>query len=258
MKIDNLQFSLVNYRYDGNGPTVFAYKHVASGKFYISSKIFPSKTIRTHALPTALRDYQKQDPSEVLLYAHLVDGATVNDLKKIVTRLNNFFNEKNLLICRRTNKAIQEKGIDPKLRGHTIWIAKHELTGANYIYATMSDMDEATAKASFDARLVTHNAHVFRGVRHANRTMHEFTRKNRPLLTNNWTISAKEEFYPGEVDVRRAIAILSKAMILEGKIVLNRICDVDALYYRNEILKLPTVDMNAYLELSIKCSKLVA
>lgn len=245
MNIAGLTFKPVTAPIDGGHPTIFLYKHLASGKCYPMSRMRPSKYIAGHATPRIFKDFVNKEPSDTRLLFCEIPNADPVDLRRIISKVTDQLYSSNKLIYRQLLRT--ETGIpaEPQFK-HKFHIctAVHTDTGAHYVFVVNQAANEID---TFAAKLKTHNGYVQKQIRHVNRTMHEFARKHKPLHIGRWEITKDIAEYDCEDMANRIAVKFSKDFMLQGKIVLNRVSGADALYYRNNVLRLANVNIESYL-----------
>lgn len=246
MIIAGLTFRQVVSYLDGEEPAVFVYKHLASGKLFPKYNSKPRKTIAaSKTIPKVFKEFLETDPSEWQLWACQIRGADSIDLKRLTSKVSDELFAKGKLIYRRYVR--HESGVSAYPQGSCVFnictaVQKH--TGAHYVFVIN---DKSSESNTFDAKLKTHNGHVARELPHANRTMHAFAKKHKPLDIGQWSIERDIAEYLSEDAANRIACKISKDLMLAGKVVLNRISGNDPLYYYNQVLRQPNLSMERYI-----------
>ncbi len=248
MIIEGFTFKAVDKHYDAKEPALFVYKHLASGKCYVRGLSCAGKNILHTDIPTAVKEYLVINPSEMILYACMQRGVGKLELARMVSKLNKAMFAKGVLIDRKVMRAEREELHSSGLKlAHFIWVATDKATDAKYVFVTPAAHTGSDVAATFKAKLATHNAHFRKNVRHLNRTMHEYTRMNGGLTADGWSLQRIAGLHETEQAARRMLTTMSRDLLLNGQVVLNRINNNDALFYRNEILRQPNMCTSTYL-----------
>lgn len=245
MIIAGLKFRALKAPIMYNTAGVYVYKHKASGKCFVRAMKNCRNQRSKNNYPMHLKQYLKQNPSDVIIY--------LADLK--VERKEALFSATRAVADELSSRGLLYKlddarvGLYKRLRGeemikHSLWSTTHVETGAVFYFYAEQGKDAAAIATQ---RLKTFDNYVEKGVVNANRTMHFFTKKNYPLSRAEWVLRDLGIVAEGEKAARLQVAKLSKTALEQGTVVLNRICDTDALYYRNAVLKLEHKSMDQYL-----------
>lgn len=243
-------FKPVSSHYDGVDPTVFLYKHLTSGKYFVGSRVIPFKSMLHTRIPKTFKDYVSENPSETLLYACEFKGATQKDLVRITAEFNKYFFANGSLIEKRLlrhNDGITKQS--QYAQTFFVYTATDTATKAKYLFVSPATHSLEKVFSSFNAKLVTHNTHVTKKIKHVNRTMHEYTRIRGMLSILSWTIEREPGLHLSEASANRELIRLCRDHLRCNRVVLNRISDHDVIYYRNEIMKYVNMCMYEYLDL---------
>jgi hypothetical protein len=229
-----------------SSPGIFIYTHQATGKSFVRAMRNCRTQRSKNNYPAQLKELLKSNPSEVLLFLAELPKDTKEALYLASRAVAAHLSEKGVLF---KQEKPHRGGIYRQLNGeekqrYTVWLLTHKASGAVFYFEELTGV-VVTAKVS--QRMLTFNNHVLKKVSNANRVMYEFAKKHFPLDIGGWTVRDLELEFETEQEAQRHITRKSKQHIEAGEVVLNRVSNIDALYYRNTILKLDHVGIEAYL-----------
>lgn len=247
MIIAGLNFRLVKGAVLYNCSGIFIYKHKATGKCFVRGLKNCRQQRSKNNYPTQLKSYLKANPSEVVIYLAEIPRSTREALHLSTRSVSSELSERGLLFKEEDPKA---QGIYRLLNGehlqpHTVFSMTHVGTGAVFYFHEEKNRD---CEERVQHRLKTFNNYALKDIVNPNRAMHFFAKANYPLRIEDWVLRDLGLDLPGEKAAKAHITKISKRSLETGEVVLNRICDMDALYYRNCILKVqPQKSMSEYL-----------
>jgi hypothetical protein len=247
MNIAGFEFRLITKPTLSSSPGIYIYIHQASGRCFVSPMRNSRMQRSSNNYPTNLKALLKTHSSEVLLYlAELPDDSkeTGHNAKRVVSQ---HLTEKGVLFKKPRKKRCDFHGELPDLPKmlFTVWVLTHKDTGALFYFEAIKGEDVTRA---ITHRMLTFNNYVLKSIANENRVMYSFAKDHFPLDIEKWVIRDLDLALLTEEDACRHITRCSKQHIDLGEVVLNRISNNDALYYRNVILRKPTVSMAEYLK----------
>lgn len=245
MKVAGFNFRIFNPESGYAGPGVMIYTHVASGKQFVRTFANCRHQRTRKNFPTPLQELLKKTPSEVYLYICELQKGTRDVLYAASRTIISVLSEAGTLY-RRERPA---RGLYRELPGqesikYTVWSMTDKLTGAVFYFPERVGI-QVTGKAS--NRIATFNGYVSKCVVNANRVMHHFAKKHFPLTLEQFVLRDHELSLSGEEAALSEITKLSRANLMDGVTVLSRVSSTDALYYRNNMLRLPHLGIDAYV-----------
>jgi hypothetical protein len=230
-----------------SGPGLYLYIHQASGKCFVRSMRNSRMQRCKKNYPNQLKDLLKTNNSEVLIYLAEMEKDTKEALFLASRAVAVQLSERGVLFKAQTpNRG----GIYRQLPGEenqrfTVWVMTHKETGAMFYFEEIKGVD-VTNKVS--QRMLTFNNYVIKQISNQNRVMFGFAQQHFPLDVEGWVVRDLDVTYQTEHEAMLHITKLSKQHLEAGEVVLSRISNVDALYYRNSMLKLtPHLSMDQYL-----------
>jgi hypothetical protein len=230
-----------------SGPGVYIYMHQASGKCFVRA-VRNSRTQRgPNNYPKQLKDLLKVNRSEILIFLAELKKDTKEVLFLASSAVRTNLSERGMLY---KNTKPGAGGAYRLLPGegkelYTVWVMTHARTGALYYFEEIQGVD-VVQKVS--QRMLSFNNYVLKHIPNENRTMYNFAKDHFPLDISKWVIRDLELAFLSEQDATKYITRLSKQHLEANEVVLSRISNMDALYYRNSILKLSHVSMEQYLK----------
>jgi hypothetical protein len=246
MILAGYNFRLVNSRPISSTPGVYLYIHQATGKCFVKAMRNVRVQCSKNNYPKQLKELLKSHHSEVLLYLADVDADTRAALITASTKVKHVLSGRGVLFKEykipKNEQAAQLANETSAF--HTVWIMTHKETGAVFYFGARQGVD---VMKSVSQRMLTFNNYVMKKVSNANRVMYEFAKIHFPLDIDHWVIRDLDLALLTEEDVDKRITKLSKQHLESNEVVLNRISNTDALYYRNSLLKLPHRGMTEYL-----------
>lgn len=247
MNIAALNFRLVKGAVLYNCSGILIYKHKATGKCFVRGLKNCRQQRSKNNYPAKLKTYLKTNPSEVVIFLAEIPRSTREALHLSIRSVGTELSERGLLFKEECPKA---HGIYRLLNGehvqpHTVFSMTHTGTGAVFYFHEEKNSDYLVR---VQHRLKTFNNYALKDIVNPNRSMHFFSKANYPLHIEDWVLRDLGLDLIGEKAAKAHITKLSKNSLEAGEVVLNRICDMDALYYRNCILKVqPQMSMDEYL-----------
>lgn len=230
-----------------SGPGLYLYIHQATGKCFVRSMRNSRMQRSKNNFPNQLKDLLKKNNSEVLIYLSELEKDTKEALFLASRIVATNLSEKGVLYkAPKPNRG----GMYRQLPGEenqlfTVWVMTHRETGALFYFEEVKGVDVASKVTQ---RMLTFNNYVFKQISNQNRVMYEFAKQNFPLDIEGWVVRDLDVAFQTEEEAIRHITKTSKQHLEAGEVVLNRISNVDALYYRNSLLKLtPHVSMEEYI-----------
>lgn len=229
-----------------SGPGVYIYIHQATGKYFVRAMRNSRAQRSKNNYPTQLKDLLKTNNSEVLIYLAELSKDTKEAIFLAGRSVSTHLSEKGLLF---KNTGPNRGGVYRQLPGegndiYTVWVLTHKKTGAVFYFEELKGVD-VTVKVS--QRMLTFNNYVFKGIANENRVMYHFAKMHFPLDISHWVIRDLDVAFQSEQEATRHITKLSMQHLKDKEVVLSRVANIDALYYRNTMLKLPHVSVEEYL-----------
>lgn len=229
-----------------SGPGIYVYIHQSSGKCFVRAMRNARAQRGPNNYPNYLKELLKGNKSEVLIFLAELPKDTKEALYLASRAVVSQLSEKGMLYKRpKPNRG----GVYRQLPGegnelYTVWIMTHAKTGAVFYFEEIKGAD-VTNKVS--QRMLTFNNYVVREVANANRVMYYFAKKFFPLDVSGWVVRDLDLAFQTEHEAMLHITKLSKQHLEAKEVVLSRVSNIDALYYRNSMLKLPHISMEEYL-----------
>lgn len=245
MNIAGYKFHLFNGPTLDSTPGIFIYIHQATGKHFVRTMRNIKKQRGKNNYPTMLKDLLKTNESVVSVYV----ADAPKDTKEALYRAYR-------TICAHLAlKGVLYKNPKPKCCDMcyssllesdrlTVWKLTHKLTGAVFYFEAIKGTDVTDR---VEQRMRTFSNCVIKGITNTNRVMYHFAKKFFPLNETQWDVEDLNLEFLTERDTTAHIAMLSKKHLEDKVVVLNRINNIDALYYRNTVLKLPHIGIDEYL-----------
>lgn len=231
-----------------NCPGVLVYKHKDSNKCFVRTMKNCRMQRSKNNYPTQLKKLLKEQPSEVVIYLGELPKSTTDALFLSSRSVCMDLSERGLLWKEDSAAA---RGIYRPLNGeedlrHKVVLITHKDTGAVF-YAH----EQATrcSISGMTQRLNTFNNYVRKNIVNPNRVMHTFTQRHGELTLDHFVLREVACSFTSEKDAKVFINKKSFKHLQSSEVVLNRIADMDALYYRNSILKMDHASMDQYLKL---------
>lgn len=221
--------------------------HQASGKCFVRAMRNSRAQRGKNNYPNYLKELLKTNSCEVLLFLAELPKDTKEALYLASRAVVSCLSEKGILYKRaKPNRG----GIYRQLNGEenirfTVWSMVHKETGAVFYFEEVKGVD-VTGK--IQQRIRTFNNYVEKNIANANRVMYYFSKANFPLSMDDWSIRDLDLELATEQKALLHITKLSKQHMESNEVVLNRVSNIDALYYRNTMLKLPHVSIEEYLQ----------
>lgn len=250
MILAGFKFRLLKSPTLSSGAGLYVYIHQSTGKCFVKAMRNARNQRSKNNYPTPLKELQKNKPSEILIYLAELPKDTKEALflgsRAVATHLS----EKGMLFKK---PRAQKGGIYRKLPGeenelYTIWLMTHKETGALFYFEEIKGQDVMQKVCH---RMLTFNNYVVKEVVNANRVMYNFAKKFFPMDISDWVIRDLDMAFLTEEDALQHITKLSKQHLEAKEVVMNRVSTIDALYYRNSMLKLPHLSMEEYLQFEI-------
>ena len=245
MQIAGYKFHLFRGPTPNSSPGIFIYTHQKSGMCFVRAMRNIRMQRGRNNYPTKLKELLKTDPSEVTVYVADVPRNTKEMLHFATRIVSNHLSMKGTLYKDPKPDHVEEcfASIDNAKR-FTIWELTHRRTGAVFYFEEIRGVD---VLRKIWQRLRTFNNCVEKNISATNRVMYHFTKKFFPLDLGDWEIKDFGMDLVTEKEAAACIATTSKKHLEEKRVVLNRIHNTDALYYRNTVLKLPHIGIEEYL-----------
>lgn len=220
--------------------------HQASGKCFVRAMRNSKAQRGKNNYPNCLKELLKTHSCEVLLFLAELPKDTKEALYLASRSVVSALSEKGILYKRpKPNRG----GIYRQLNGEenirfTVWSMVHKETGAVFYFEEVKGVDVVSKVAQ---RIRTFNNYVEKNIANANRVMYYFAKKNFPLAVEDWAVRDLELELTTEQKALLHITKLSKQHMESNEVVLNRVSNIDALYYRNTMLKLEHASIGQYL-----------
>lgn len=248
MNIAGIRFRLIRGSIMYNCAGVLVYKHKDSNKCFVRAMRNCRMQRSKNNYPTQLKRLLKDQPSEVVIYLGELPKSTTDALFLSSRSVCADLSERGLLW---KEDSIKARGIYRPLNGeedlkHKVVLITHKDTGAVFYAHEQASRCSASGMAQ---RLTTFNNYVRKDIVNPNRVMHAFTRRHGQLGMEHFVLRDVAASFTSEKDAKTFINKKCFAHLQNNEIVLNRIADMDALYYRNSILKLDHASMDQYLKL---------
>lgn len=200
-----------------------------------------------HNYPTRLKDLLRQDPSDIVIWIHDLANDSkdthANVLNKVMTSL--IANDMNYT---RTRTPRPSKALGEASTKHTVWSMTHQETGAVFYFAERIGV---LVSGKINSRLITFNGYVMANLPHANRAMYYFFIRMHEMhmvpSPEHFAVRDLEYEFETSEEAEIQVTRLSRFDLHQNIVVLNKVSGVDALYYRNTVLRMPTLSMQEYL-----------
>lgn len=226
-------------------PGILIYIHQETGKCFVRVMRNIRKQRGKNNYPTSLKELLKTNTSEVFVYAADVPKDTKDALHYAARIVRAHLSAKGILYKNPKPKLTDACQIpSDNAERFTVWKLTHRSTGAIYYFEEVKGVD---VLRKICQRMRTFNNYVEKNVVNANRVMYHFAKKFFPLDTSVWNIEDLNLDLPTEQEAALYTTTLSKKHLENNEVVLNRISNIDALYYRNTALKLPHIGIDVYL-----------
>lgn len=241
MQIAGYTFRPVKGRILCGSPGIYIYIHQTTGKFFVRAMRNSRAQRGKNNYPNYLKELLKDKPSEVLLFLAEIAKDTKEALTLASRVVISHLSEKGVLYKRKKpdrNGIFQEK--------YTVWMLTHKKTGAVYYF---EEIKGVPVEAKVSQRLLTFNNYVLKDLVHANRVMHYFVKQFGLTDIGHWDLTDLNHSFETEHEALFHITQLSRDHFVKEGLVLNRINNIDSLYYRNTMLKLSHLTVVDYLQL---------
>lgn len=228
-----------------SAPGIFIYIHQSSGKCFVRAMSNRREQYGKNSFPESLRELLKTNASDVLIYVADVSDNTRETLHAAAKVIRTNLASKGMLYKSLRTKVVGGQLVPVKGAARfTVWEMTHRATGAVYY---MEEVKDVCVQNRVSRHMLTFNNYVIKRVVNTNRSMYHFAKNHFPMDVDSWDVVDLSLDLDTEKAIVSQIAMLSKKH-LEGKgIVLNRVCNEDALDYSNLVLRLPTRTMAEYL-----------
>lgn len=246
MIIAGLKFRLLKAAILYNTAGVYIYKHKTSGKCFVKAMRNCRNQRSTNNYPAALKQYLKTNPSEIALYLSELPNDNKDVMHLSARAVADELSERGMLFKHDDLKYnIYRRLTGEQLIPFTVYKLTHVQTGAIYYVYEQANVE---IEERLEARFKSFNNYANKDIVNPNRAMHYFTKAHYPLTLDQWVCRNLKLSLATEKDAKAYVTKLCRGHLQEGEVVLNRVCDMDVLYYRNAILNLPHQSMNEYLK----------
>jgi hypothetical protein len=249
MQIAGFKFRAVTGQVLYSGPGIYIYTHQATGKSFVRAMRNCRAQRSKNNYPNLLKELLKTNPSEVLLFMAEITKDTKDALYLSSRAVLSHLSERGVLYKRPSPNrggAYRVLPGEEKIR-FTVWKLCHRETGAVFYFEEISTVPELAILARISQRMLTFNNYVLKTIPNANRAMYYFVKHHGLTDISHWDITDLAQEFESEHKAMLYITRLSKQHLEAGEVVLSRISSVDALYYRNSMLRLPHASMEEYL-----------
>lgn len=249
MVIAGLKFRLVKGTIFYNCSGVLIYKHKTSERYFVRAMKNCRMQRSKNNYPVQLKKHLKAVPGEVIIYMAQTPQCNREALMQSYRAVSKELSDKGLLY--KDEEATHKSNVysmteQERAAKWTVWSMTHKDTGAVFYFKHEAG---ECVQESVQQRFKTFDTYVEANIVHANRTMHSFAKQYWPLVDQDWVVRDLGLSFDTEAQAKTCITKLTKTHLEQGEVVLNRVCDMDALYYRNHIIKLtPQVNMETYLQ----------
>ncbi len=246
-------FRIVKGQVLTGGPGVYIYMHQATGKCFVRAMRNARVQRSRNNYPTLLKALLKTNPSEVMLFLAELPKDTKDALYQSERAVAASLSEKGVLY---KHPGRSRGGLYRMLPGEentlfTVWRMKHKETGAVFYFDDAVGAAREKIEAKVSQRLLSFNNYVIKQVVNANRVIYNFLKHRGLTDISHWELTDLEQAFDSEKSAQKHITKLSRDHMVNGDaVVLNRVADVDGLYYRNTMLKLDHQSMEQYLGLA--------
>lgn len=247
MQIAGYEFRPVLTPTLSSAPGIYLYIHQASGKCFVRAMRNARMQKSKNNYPNQLKELLKTNSSTVLIYLADLEKDTKEACFLASRAVASLLAERGSLFKKPKNC---KGGIYRTLPGEeealfTIWVMTHKATGAVYYFEERKGLNVA---AKVSQRMLTYNNYVIKDLTHINRVMSNFAKKFFPMDISQWMVRDLDASYMTELEAQKHITKLCKNHLEANEVVLNRVSNLDAIYYRNSLLKLPHKSMEEYLK----------
>lgn len=195
--------------------------------------------------PAALKQYLKTNPSEIALYLAELASDNKDVLHLSARSVADELSERGMLFKHDDLRHnIYKRLTGEQLVPFAVYKLTHVATGAVFYVYEQADVD---VTERIEARFKSFNNYANKDIVNPNRVMHYFAKAHYPLQLDGWVVRDLNKKLPSEREAKLLITRLCKTHLEEGEVVLNRVSDMDVLYYRNAILGMSHMSMNDYL-----------
>lgn len=245
MKVAGFQFRVFSSESRYSGPGVLIYTHATTGKQFVRTFANCAHQRSRNNFPTPLKELLRKVPGDVHVYLSELQTGTRDALYVVSRAVISALTEKGTLYRRERNS----RGIYRPLPGeenikYTVWSMTDRATGAVFYFPERVGI-QVTGKVN--QRIMTFNGYVLKNVVNANRVMHHFAKKYHPLSPEQFILRDLGLEVEGEEAAFAEITKLSCNDIKQGICVLSKVSSTDALYYRNNMLRLKHVGVDQYI-----------
>lgn len=245
MKVAGFQFRVFHADSGYAGPGVLIYTHAVTGKQFVRTFSNCKHQRSSNNYPTPLKELLHKTPSEVQVYISELQNGSRDALYAVSRAVISALSEKGTLYRReRTSRGIYRALAGEEKILYTVWSMTDRDTGAVFYFAERAGVQVSN---KVNQRIMTFNGYVLKNVVNANRVMHHFAKKHHPLSPEQFIVRDLGIAVEGEEAALAEITKLSCANLKQGVCVLSKISSTDALYYRNNMLRLPHIGMNEYI-----------
>lgn len=245
MQVEGFQFRVYNSNSGYAGPGVMIYTHAVTGKQFVRTFANCRQQRSRKNFPTALQELLRQTPSDVLVYICELQNGSRDALYSVSRTIISALSEEGTLYRReRHSRGVYRPLSAEEDIKYTVWSMTDKMTGAVFYFA---ERVGCLVSGKVNNRIMTFNGYVVKNVVNANRIMHAFAKKHHPLTPEQFVLRDHELSVSGEEAALMEITKMSRANLLEGTCVLSKISSTDALYYRNNMLKLPHIGIADYV-----------
>lgn len=250
MQLAGYNFRIVKGQVIYGGPGIYVYVHQATGKCFVRAMRNIRAQRSKNNYPALLKELLKNNPSEVMLFLAELPKDTKEALYLASRAVLSSLSEKGVLYKRpRPSRG----GAYRLLPGEEaikfgIWRMTHKKTGAVFYFEDVHGTAQEKITAKVSQRMLTFNNYVMKNVVNANRVMYHFIKHHGLTDLKDWDVVVLDEVFVSEQEAQKRIIKLSRDhMVTRDAVVLNRVADIDALYYRHSMLKLPHLSMEEYI-----------
>jgi hypothetical protein len=234
------------------GPGIYIYMHQATGMCFVAAMRNARTQRSRNNYPALLKELLKINKSEVLLFLAELPKDTKEALYLASRAVVSALSEKGVLYKRpKPNRGGMYRQLPGEEERFTVWEMKHKVTGAVFYFSNPKGQDREKVMAKVSQRMLTFNNYVLKTVVNANRAMYYFIKFYGFTDIDHWEVIDHTQDFAMEHEASKYITKLSRDHLVESTaMVLNRISDIDALYFHNVMLKLPHKSMEEYLRVA--------
>jgi hypothetical protein len=240
-----------------NGLALFLYKHLNSEKYFVRTMYDARLHRGKYNYPTKLKDLLKQRQSDVYVWICTLNDDSVKTRNAALAKVTLELTAKEMLYL---GKCPQKyfKAPSGASECFTVWSMTHCETAAVYYF---TERVNAPVVGKVNSQIISFNGYVMANIPHANRAMYYFFKRMhedcKAPSPEHFTLNCLESQYDSLIEAERAVLKFSRQDLSDNIIVLNKVCDTDALYYRNTVLKMPILTMDEYLDHTYNCETTV-